>query len=179
MERMDKKKGKGGKRCLKKMTWDLTPELADAICEAIATTPRGLDHICRARDDFPSARTVHTWLGRDAEFLQKYLRAREAQADLIFDECLEIADDKKPDFSFDPERGLQVDGDHIQRCKLRIDTRMRMAGKLHPKKYGDKQTIEHEGNPDKPLVTKIERTIVDPKHSNAPGIPTPSGPGEV
>jgi hypothetical protein len=39
-----------------------------------------------------------------------------------------------------------VDHDHIQRAKLRVETRKWMLGKMAPKKYGDKQQIEHSGN---------------------------------
>jgi len=128
------------------MTWELTPELANAICEAIATTPRGLDYICRNTPDFPSAATVHRMLRDDKDFCESYLRARERQADLIFDECLEIADGSGNDTTIDPETGhAKTNGDVIQRAKLRVDTRMRMAGKLSPKKYGDKVDISHGG----------------------------------
>ena len=119
-----------------------TPELAEEICELIASTPRGLEHICRENDNLPSPRTVYVWLATHEDFQQKYVRARERQADLLASETLEIADDKSLDYRVDPERGLIVDGDNIQRARLRIDTRKWMAGKLAPKLYGDK--IEHD-----------------------------------
>lgn len=129
------------------MTWDLTPELANAICEAIATTPRGLDYICRHNKEFPSAATVHRMLNEDKEFCESYLRARERQADLIFDECLEIADDCTNDSKYVGESGdTEVcNNEWISRSKLRVDTRMRMAGKLAPKKYGDKVDVTTAG----------------------------------
>jgi len=54
------------------------------------------------------------------------------QADYLFDECLDIADGAK-------------DLVEIQRARLRIDARKWMAGKLAPKKYGDKVTQEISG----------------------------------
>lgn len=127
---------------------DFTQEIADEICERIATTPRGLDFICEGEESFPSARTVNRWLTNHEAFRQSYLRARERQADLIFDECLAISDT--------PMVGVETvnkadgtvetrEGDMLGHRKLQIDTRMRMAGKLAPKKYGDKLDIEHSG----------------------------------
>jgi len=100
--------------------------------------------------------TVMNWLVKAEKgepeftgFLESYLRAREAQADVIFDECLEIADDCTDDVIFlteDNEEGESgrpaIKHSAIARAKLRIDTRMRMAGKLKPKKYGDKVQTE-------------------------------------
>lgn len=124
-------------------------EIINTICKEMASG-KSLNAICK-RDDMPCIATVMNWLVKaemgDERFcglLEKYLRAREAQADVIFDECLEIADDNLGDFHLDKDGKLVVDGDHIQRAKLRVDTRMRMAGKLKPKKYGDKQQFDIE-----------------------------------
>lgn len=129
-----------------------TPEIADKICELLADG-KSLNSICKG-DEFPTRATVCNWLA-DAdrngalspykEFFDKYLRARELQADTIFDECLEIADDDSLDVGFDDEGKPFVKGENIQRAKLRVDTRMRMAGKLKPKKYGDRQVTEVTG----------------------------------
>lgn len=130
------------------------PEVAFEICRLIATTARGLDYICKSKAGLPSSTTVHNWLNAHPEFLEAYLRAREMQADLIFDECLEIADFSANDTFIDNDTGeTKVDGDVIQRAKLRVDTRMRMAGKLSPKKYGDSTTIK--GDKENPLQIEL------------------------
>jgi hypothetical protein len=124
-----------------------TEELGALICERIATTARGLDFICTRDEELPSSRTVHRWLNENEAFRQSYLRAREAQADLLFDECLEIADDTSSDTIIrEYENGSvseQPNSEWISRSKLRVDTRMRMAGKLAPKKYGDSVQLKH------------------------------------
>lgn len=128
---------------------DFTQEIADAICERIATTPRGLDWICAQDDELPSARTVHRWLDQHDAFRQSYVRARERQADLLFDECLEIADDVSHDTKLVGREGEErevADTEWISRSKLRVETRMRMAGKLAPKKYGDRLDLNHGGS---------------------------------
>lgn len=111
-------------------------ELADKVCLAIASTPRGLAHVCAA-DDMPSPSAVYKWLASEPDFVEKYLRAREAQSHLLLDECMDIADDGTNDFVM-TDKGPALDRDHIARSKLRVETRMRMAGKLNPKRYGDK-----------------------------------------
>ncbi|GAT33283.1 hypothetical protein TSACC_21696 [Terrimicrobium sacchariphilum] len=124
-----------------------TPEIAASICEAIASTPRGLDYICGTNEEFPSAKTVHAWLNEHEDFRKSYVLARERQADLLFDECLEIADNAAQDTILLEKNGCEIelpDKEWILRSKLRVDTRMRMAGKLAPKKYGDKQEVTHQ-----------------------------------
>jgi hypothetical protein len=92
---------------------------------------------------------VFRWLGDDryAKFREQYARAREAQADAIFDEILDIADDGSNDWMERRREDGSVDEvvnhEHIQRSKLRVDARKWMAGKLAPKKYGEKVQLDH------------------------------------
>lgn len=125
-------------------------EIADRICTALAGG-RSLKSICTDAD-MPSQASVFRWLGdeRYSAFRESYARAREAQADAIFDEILDIADDAANDYM---ERKLAdgsvdevVNNEHIQRSRLRIDARKWMAGKLRPKVYGDKIEHEHSGS---------------------------------
>ena len=118
-----------------------SPEMAERICDLIGTTSKGMAFILASNAALPSVSTVNNWLAdpEKVDFLARYLRAREQQADLMFDECLEIADDK----SADGDRGdngkeTQHATEQVARSKLRVDTRLRMAGKLAPKKYGDR-----------------------------------------
>lgn len=104
----------------------------------------------------PSRAAVFKWLaignekGADplySRFVDQYTRAREEQADTIFDECLQIADDATNDYmdkinSEGEVVGQTLNTEHVQRSKLRIDTRKWMAGKMRPKKYGDKLEVE-------------------------------------
>ena len=97
-----------------------TPEIADAICEAIASG-KSLYRIL-VQPGMPSYAAVCVWLREDREFQEHYAQAREAQADFLAEEMIEIADGT---------------GD-AQRDRLRIEARMWYAGKLRPKKYGTK-----------------------------------------
>ncbi|MBY5821474.1 terminase small subunit protein [Rhizobium leguminosarum] len=122
-----------------------TEEMADKICERIANG-ESLKAICED-DDMPAKATVFKWLGAYPEFVDKYARAREVQADALFDEILSIADDGRNDWmekkSLDGgNMGWQENGEALRRSQLRIDARKWMAGKLRPKKYSDKLQID-------------------------------------
>jgi hypothetical protein len=95
----------------------------------------------------PHKATVFKWLGENVSFSDKYARAREAQADALFDDILSIADDGRNDWmektSADGgNMGWQENGEALRRSQLRIDARKWMAGKLRPKKYSDKLQVE-------------------------------------
>ena len=131
---------------------EIEGEIFDRIAKGQAVRTICLD------DWLPSERAFYNRLASDKEFVQQYAHARERQADAIFEQCLEIAD------QYEQSAEKQEGGtDHIARAKLRIDTRKWMAGKLRPKVYGDKITAEHTGDPDAPIIIAIQRQIVDPK----------------
>lgn len=138
-----------------------TQEIEDEILDRIAKGQSVVD-ICD--DDWlPSQRTLYRRLEADDEFRQRYARARDMQADTLFDEILQIADDGRNDWM---ERksaenpGWVENGEALRRSEIRINARKWMAGKLRPKVYGEK--IDHTiGNPD---GTPIQfQTIIEPK----------------
>ena len=111
--------------------------LTDEICGELSESSVSLNTICK-RDGMPKYRTVMQWLERYPEFAQKCARARDLQADVLAEQTLEIADDTSGDTTVNADGDTVVDHDHISRSRLRVDTRKWIAGKLKPKKYGDK-----------------------------------------
>ena len=101
-------------------------DLADRICERIADG-ESLRSIC-SDDDMPDRQSVLNWLGEHSDFSAKYARAREAQADHLFEDMQQVADTGNPE--------------DVQRARLRVMTMQWRASKLAPKKYGDKQEID-------------------------------------
>lgn len=144
---------------------DYNLETASEICARIASG-KSLRSICDA-DDMPAASTVFLWLGAHKEFSEQYTRACSERADAIFEESLEIADDGSCDYRVkngDHGPELVVDSEHIQRSRLRVETRKWFVGKLNPKKYGEKVQQEVSGPEGGPLqIQAIERVIVDPQ----------------
>jgi hypothetical protein len=133
---------------------DYSAKIAFEICSRIAER-ESLRKIC-AEPDMPDKTTVLRWLAEEenAEFRTQYAHAREMQADALFDETLEIADDGSNDWMERLDKdgeaaGWQLNGEHVQRSRLRVDTRKWAAGKLAPKKYGDR--LQHTGEGGGPI----------------------------
>lgn len=116
--------------------------VAKRICERIAGG-ESLRTICRDAD-MPGKANVLAWLAKDTHpgFREAYIAARNAQADSLFDEIVDIA-------------ATATDRDSAAAARVQIDARKWVAGKLRPKVYGDKLDVEHSGSID--LVTKEQR----------------------
>lgn len=116
---------------------------SDYICDQIAEG-RSLRSILKDAD-MPASSTVFKALAADAEFAERYARAREVQADALFDEILDIADESKDDTIVDADGNVSTNQEVVARSRIRIDARKWMAGKLRPKVYGDKLDLNHSG----------------------------------
>ena len=126
---------------------DYTQELCDEICAKLAEG-KSLRTVCLA-DEMPSTVTVFAWMRKYPEFLNQYANAKEESADALFEETLDIADDGSNDWmeqNKGDDAGYRVNGESIQRSRLRVDTRKWMMSKMKPKKYGDKLTTDHTGS---------------------------------
>lgn len=148
-----------------------TEEIAETICEQLIEG-RSLRSICLA-DDMPNAGTVCRWLASNETFREQYERAREAQADTLADELLDIADDGTNDWmerydDEDKKRGWVENGEALARSRLRVDTRKWVAAKLKPKKYGDKQQVEHSGAVQVDHTARVQAEIDEVLGRSAP-----------
>ncbi len=130
---------------------DYSEDKAQKILELLMSGV-SLNQICK-QDDMPSRTTLYNWLAdaRYSEFLNKYRHAREIQAEHYFDEMMDIADNSLNDWVERETKNGQVitvlDHEHVQRSKLRIDTRKFVCAKLNPKKYGEASaTVNIEAN---------------------------------
>src|SRR5688572_25127505 len=105
-----------------------TPALADLICERLANG-ESLRAICNDAG-MPDKATVFRWLAAHEEFRDQYARARETQADSLFDDILTIADtpvvgEKRKTL---PDGKVEVStGDMIEHRRLQVDARKWMA----------------------------------------------------
>lgn len=126
---------------------DYCTETALKICERLVEG-ESLRAICRD-EAMPGAATVFRWLEAHSEFQEQYARAREMQADVFADELTEISDDGRNDWMKrnhgEDDPGWVANGEHIQRSRLRIDTRKWIASKILAKKYGDKLETTLQG----------------------------------
>lgn len=135
-----------------------TAELVDALLTRLMTGET-LRSICRDAA-MPSRETVFRWIRSDTEFRDQYAEAREIGLDSMFDEALEIADDRSQDTIVDDEGRERLDTEWMQRSRLRIDTRKWYLARAMPKKYGEKVEQTLVGDPDRPVAQTItERKV--------------------
>lgn len=113
-----------------------TPEVIAEICQRLAEG-ESIRHIC-ADENMPSTSAVFAQLAKNQDFQDQYARARELQAERMAEEILDIADDGTNDWMEREDGTVSLNGEHVQRSRLRVDTRKWLMSKMLPKKYGDR-----------------------------------------
>lgn len=126
-----------------------TKKLADEICEQLAMG-YSIRTVCRP-ERMPSVQTFFRWLRSNEEFREQYARAKEEAADAMAEDLLDIADDGTNDWmeKIDADGnlvGYMLNGEHVQRSRLRIESRKWLMSKMKPKRYGDKLDMTTNGN---------------------------------
>lgn len=131
------KKHKGGRPTI------YTQKLGKKICERISKG-EGIRKICKDKK-MPCPATIFNWLLDDdkKKFLEQYEKSCNTRAELMFEELLEIADEKNKD---------------VIRARLRVDTRKWYLSKVLPKKFGEKLDLT-SGN--KPIQAIIGMEIIN------------------
>ena len=85
------------------------------------------------------------WIEKSEDKRKQYARAMSIRADTLFEELLDIADDGSNDWMTTNKGDIILDSEHVQRSKLRIDTRKWALSKMNPKKYGEKLDVTTDG----------------------------------
>lgn len=111
------------------------------ICQEIEKG-LALRNVCSA---FMSTRTFYEILESDEMLQKRYARACEIRAEAIFEDIIEIADESNADISIGEGMIPIINGEAVQRSRLRVDARKWVLSKLHPKKYGDKIDVTTDG----------------------------------
>ena len=142
---------------------EFSDQIADMICLHIADG-ESLRSICQDKA-MPDRSTVFRWLAQKKEFRDQYARAREMQADLLFDEILEIADNTNGDVvemkQDDGSTMVRANHANVHRARLQVDARKWVVAKLAPKKYSDTQAllapavVDDDGKPVGPRINII------------------------
>ena len=138
--------------------------IADEICERLVESRMGLEHVLdtmKAEDEFsatPGLTTVYRWMAANPTFAENSARARLLSADTYVDAAVNEAHTHRlgridavketKDGTFNESKIV----DNVERSKLIVQTLMKRAGQLNPKKYGEK--LVHEGNEEAPLIVK-------------------------
>lgn len=124
-----------------------TQELADLICERVATHREGLKKICAKFDDMPDETTITLWRIKHHEFSLKYAEAKRIQVDKIVDELDDIMDENLGHYT-DPEGNKRIDSPSATIAIAKANNKKWLASKLAPKLYGDnsKEDDKSSGN---------------------------------
>lgn len=122
-----------------------TPELADWVCEIVATHPIGLERLYTQFKDqgFPNSDTIIKWRHKHPEFQEKFLNAKRFQALIYMEQAYEIADNALGDL-IETDKGLAPNSTAVARAKLQVETRKWVVSRLLPKIYGEKTYVENK-----------------------------------
>ena len=146
-----------------------TEKAADEICERLSTGET-LKSICRS-PGMPHESTVRKWARDDHKgFYTRYARSRDIGMDAMADELFDIADDGTNDWMErhgEGNDGYSLNGEHVSRSRLRVDTRKWYLSKLAPKRYGEKLEVtektELQDASDEQLHEAIRKRIASMK----------------
>lgn len=128
---------------------DYSLELAERICQVLCASDATVTDVC-APADMPNRSTVFRWLAKYPEFRDLYVRAREFQSELLYDDMAEIANapfEEVPVFDLlGNQLGVKVDAGaamaEMQRRKLQIDVIKFKLVKLQARRFGDNRSMD-------------------------------------
>lgn len=124
----------------------------DEICERLSQG-EPLAAICRD-EGMPADRTVRDWIEQKPEVSAAIARARETGEEWLLAECLQIADTPVDGVieKMEPDKATgelvvveRRKEDMLAHRKLQIETRLKLLAKWNPRKWGEKQQLEHSG----------------------------------
>jgi hypothetical protein len=143
-----------------------TQEIADQICERLATSELGLEDVLeeiRLKTGYaPDPSTVWYWRKKHPEFREQESDARHRQAQLLHDRAQKYA--REPLIGRIERTITKADGseettvtvaDNVERSKLLVQTTLRRAGQLDGQRYGDKMDVSLGGE------VAVKRVITD------------------
>ena len=119
-------------------------QTAIEIVLAALANGQSLKSLYRENPEVPAPSTVRLWAIKDEPpgFAERYALARELHADALIDEAMAIADQTDQDtitkVGKDGTEYQVPNSEWIARSRLRVDTRQWAAGRLAPRKWGDK-----------------------------------------
>ena len=133
-----------------------TPELAELICERVATHGTGIRNICNKYDDMPSPDTIFKWRHKYEEFSERYLNARTKQSHILFETSLDDVEDIREYFYQDIKTGATcVDAGLVAAQRAIANQKTKLASKISPRDYGDKQIIEQTTSENESLKSEL------------------------
>lgn len=118
---------------------------ADSLVEWISN---GNTIAAWCRENVVGVTTVYDWTYKDKELAERIAHARELGEEIISQQCFDIANAPLigEETEEDENGKMKIKrGDMLGHRKLQIETRLKLLAKWNPKKWGEKQSIEHSG----------------------------------
>ena len=119
-----------------------TPAVAREICDRIASG-ESINSI-GTHKHLPTARNIEKWLldPNKKAFKKLYEQAKKIQMALMAEQLIDIADNGDNDWvkreNKEGEAWWKLNGENINRSKLRVETRKWILARMMPKIYGDR-----------------------------------------
>ena len=125
----------------------------DVVCNALASSSKSIKTVLSEGYEgkgLPDYATLSRWLEDDASLCNRYARAKEAQADFLAEELVElhnkawvpVLDDLgAPMLDAQSRPYMVVDKSSVAVVKLEADNKKWLMEKLKPKKYGSKLAL--------------------------------------
>lgn len=117
-------------------------ELADRICQIVATHPHGLPVLCKMYPDLPGHETINVWRWENKIFSDKYTLAKRMQSEILAESIEDVAHNLKESAWIDDLGITKIDAGMLGHARLVCDNRKWTAARLAPKIYGDQKQIE-------------------------------------
>lgn len=116
-----------------------TPELAEEICEAVASSSDGLRILCDQNPHWPARANIFIWLRKYPEFRDLYTLAKKEQSDVMVDYLQELLAE---DHHYTDDNGNHRTD--VSLLRVKVDAIKWQAGKLNPHVYGDAKKEEKD-----------------------------------
>jgi hypothetical protein len=111
-----------------------TDDLAQQICDALVLADCGLYSLVDTTPEFPSGDTVWKWQRDRGGFAERITRARERQMERLMYRSFARLETVDPDGGSGNAR--------VSKARAVSDLSMRLAGRIAPHLYGDRQRID-------------------------------------
>jgi hypothetical protein len=131
-----KRPPKDGAQRLKGRPTIFNQELADYICEVVATNPDGIMRLCKKFPRMPNHDTIAQWRLKYPSFSERYLAAREQQVHLLFESAIDDVQSIENYEYTNPNNGATcVDPGIVAMKKAIANQKTHHASRIRPKDY--------------------------------------------
>jgi hypothetical protein len=152
--------------CVARPPIPFNQEIADEICERLVESRLGLEHVLDSmRPEFPETpglTTVYKWMDANPSFAESSARARLLSADTYVDAAILEAHSSRVGeivtMKGDGTEERKI-ADNVHRSQLIVQTLLKRAGQLAPKKYGEKIQQEVSGKDGAPLQFVVKSIL--------------------